>query len=111
MALNSAGPEKPQWHESDVEPITTGGNSSSTQRWNGVPRGTMDEVSSHVCLDLPTRSARPPERSFHLIFESYDGRAYVPIPKRSASPRAISTPQVNGLKALDPKRPIREADI
>ena len=34
MALNSAGPEKPQWHESDVEPITTGGNSSSTTRWN-----------------------------------------------------------------------------
>jgi hypothetical protein len=62
-------------------------------------------------LDLPTLSARPPERSFHLIFESYDGRAYVPIPKRSASPRAISTPQVNGLKALDPNRPIREADM
>jgi hypothetical protein len=36
MALNSAGPEKPQWHESDVEPITTGGNSSSTTRWNSV---------------------------------------------------------------------------
>jgi hypothetical protein len=46
MALSSAGPEKPQWHESHVEPITTGGNSSSTTRWNGVPRGTMDEVSS-----------------------------------------------------------------
>ena len=25
----------------------------STQRWNDVPRGTMDEVSSHVRLDLP----------------------------------------------------------
>jgi transposase len=37
---------QPQWHESHVEPITTGGNSSSTTRWNGVPRGTMDEVSS-----------------------------------------------------------------
>jgi hypothetical protein len=30
-----------------------GGNSSSTPRWNDVPRGTMDEVSSHVRLDLP----------------------------------------------------------
>jgi len=27
---------------------------SSTKRWNGVPRGTMDEVSSYVRLDLPS---------------------------------------------------------
>ena len=47
-------------------------NSSSTQRWNDVPRGTMDEVSSHVRLDLPT--ARPPPRLFHLVFGSHDGR-------------------------------------
>ena len=56
-------------------------NSSSTKWWNGVSRGTMDEVSSR----LPT--ARPPKRSFHLVFESHDGRAYVPIPERSTSPR------------------------
>ena len=31
-----------------------GENSSSTQRWNDVPRGTMDEVSSYVRLDLPS---------------------------------------------------------
>jgi hypothetical protein len=30
-----------------------GGNSSSTARWNDAPRGTMDEVSSYVRLDLP----------------------------------------------------------
>jgi hypothetical protein len=24
----------------------------STERWNDVPRGTMDEVSSHIRLDL-----------------------------------------------------------
>jgi hypothetical protein len=36
----------------------------------------------------------------------------VPSPKRSASPRATSTLQWwIGLKALDPERPIREADI
>jgi hypothetical protein len=29
---------------------------------------------------------------FHLILESHDGRALVPIPKRSASPRVTSTP-------------------
>jgi len=51
----------------------------------------MDEASSHVRLDLPT-SARPRYRLFHLIFESHDGRACVPIPKRSTSPWATSTP-------------------
>ena len=30
-----------------------GGNASSTERWKDVPRGTMDEVSSFVRLDLP----------------------------------------------------------
>ena len=68
-----------------------GGNPSSTKRWYGVPRGTTDEVSSHVCLDLPT--ARPSQRSFHLVLESHDGRALAPIPKRSTSPRVTSTPQ------------------
>ena len=57
-------------------------------------------------------TARPPERLFHLVFESYGGRALVPSPKRSASPRVTSTLQWRiGLKALDPERPIREADI
>jgi len=56
--------------------------------------------------------ARPPKRLFHLVFESHSGRALVPSPKRSASPRATSTLQWRiGLKALDPERPIREADI
>jgi len=49
---------------------------------------------------------------FRLVLESHDGRALVPIPKRSTSPRATSTlGVVDGLKALDPNRPIREADI
>ena len=30
-----------------------GENSSSTTWWKDVPRGTMDEVSSQVRLDLP----------------------------------------------------------
>jgi hypothetical protein len=29
-----------------------GENLSSTERWNDGPRGTMDEASSHVRLDL-----------------------------------------------------------
>ena len=54
---------------------------------DGVPRGTMDEVSSHVRLDPAVRlTARPPKRLFHLVFESRAGRALAPIPKRSASP-------------------------
>jgi hypothetical protein len=47
----------------------------------------MDEVSSHVRLDLPFRlTARPLQRLLHLILESHNGRALAPIPKRSASP-------------------------
>jgi hypothetical protein len=38
---------RPQ-HENRAGSNAIGGNSSSTERWNDVPRGTMDEVSSHV---------------------------------------------------------------
>ena len=69
-----------------------GGNPSSTQWWNGVPRGTMDEVSSHVGLDLPIVTGKPRKRLFHLVLESHGGRAYVPIPERSTSPRVIPVP-------------------
>ena len=66
-------------------------------------------MSAWTCRRL---MARPPKRLFHPVFESHSGRALVPSPKRSASPRATSTLQWRiGLKALDPERPIREADI
>ena len=72
----------------------------------------MDEVSSSGPLDCPRSRASPIKRLFHLVFESHTGRAVVPIPKRSASPRVISTPQWwIGLKALDQNRPIREGTI
>jgi hypothetical protein len=52
------------------------------------------------------------QRWLHLVFESHDGRALVPIPKRSTSPRGdIDTVAMDSLKALDLERPIREADI
>jgi hypothetical protein len=35
-------------------PIREGEQSSSTKPWKDVPRGTMDEVSSYVRLDLPS---------------------------------------------------------
>src|SRR6516164_570021 len=68
-------------------------------------------MSAWTCRQLSERS---PKRSFHLVFESHDGTAYVPIPERSTSLRVTSTPPVvdsQKPKALDPKRPIREADI
>ena len=54
MAPSSAGPGKPQQHENRSETTTIGENPSSTERWKDVPRGTMDEVSSFVRLDLPS---------------------------------------------------------
>ena len=54
---SSAGPEnrpqQQQQHENRAASNPIEGHSSSTERWNDVPRGTMDEVSSHVDLDLP----------------------------------------------------------
>jgi len=41
-----------QQHENWEGSSPIEGNSSSTERWNDVPRGTMDEVSSSVRLDL-----------------------------------------------------------
>ena len=35
-------------------------------------------------------AVRPSKRLFRLVLESHDGRALVPIPKRSTSPRATS---------------------
>ena len=43
-----------QQHENRAASNPIGGNSNSTERWNDVPRGTMDEVRSYVRLDLPS---------------------------------------------------------
>jgi len=51
-------------------------NSSSTQRWNDVPRWTMDEVSSHVRLDLQGRPQGCSTSSSDPMMEG----ALVPIP-------------------------------
>src|SRR5262249_49808780 len=89
-----------------------GENASSTARWNDVPCGTMDEVRSHVCLDLPSFDGKADPKIVPLILESHTGRAFAPSPKRSTSPQATSTLEwLDSLKALDPNRPIREADI
>ena len=41
-------------HENRARSNPIGGNSSSTQWWKDVPRGTMDQVSPHVRLNLPS---------------------------------------------------------
>jgi hypothetical protein len=40
----------------------TGEHSSSTERWNDVPRGTTDEVSSYVRLDLPSLDGKADQK-------------------------------------------------
>ena len=49
---------------------------------------------------------------FHLVLESHDGRAPGADSEEKHEPVSdIDTEWVDGLKALDPERPIREADI
>jgi hypothetical protein len=112
MALSSAGPERRQLREQFAKPSEVGGNPSSTKRWNGVPRGTMDEVSSHVGLDLPIVTGKAAE-------QIVPPRSRIPWWKglradsgeKHAPASDTDTAKVDSLKALDPHRPIREADI
>jgi hypothetical protein len=49
---------------------------------------------------------------FHLVFESHDGRALGAESEEKREPVSdIDTGVVDSLKALDPERPIREADV
>jgi hypothetical protein len=49
---------------------------------------------------------------FHLVLESHDGRALCADSEEKHEPVSdIDAVAVDSLKALDPKRPIREADI
>src|ERR1700704_408648 len=67
MAPSSGGPaNKPRQQPENCAGLNRiGGDSSSTERWNDVPCGTMDEVSSYVRLDLLSvrRQARPKDCS------------------------------------------------
>ena len=112
MAPSSSGPGRPQWHERRTAPHAIGEHSSSTARWNDVPRGTMDEVSSFVRLDLPSlwRQGR------HLDCSASSSNPIMEGPwcrfRREARARERHRHRSDGsLKALDPDRPIREADM
>jgi hypothetical protein len=57
-------------------------------------------------------TARPSNRLFRLVFESHDGRARSADSEEKHEPASdIDTVGVDGLKVLDPKRPIREATL
>jgi hypothetical protein len=83
-------------------------NPSSTKRWNDVPRGTTDEVSSHVRLDLPLlrRPGRPLDCSASSS-KFHDGRAVSEEKHEPASDVDIAA--VDSLKALDPDWPIKRS--
>ena len=72
----------------------------------------MDEVRSHVRLDLPHLTVRPTQRLFPSFSNPILEGPLRRVPKRSTSPQATSTLEWwDSLKALDPNRPIREADM
>ena len=57
-------------------------------------------------------TARPPNRLFYLVLESHDGRGLGADSEEKREPASdVDTALVDSLKALDPNRPIREADI
>src|SRR5208282_4384636 len=114
MAPNSAGPgNKPLQHENRPGSHPIGGNSSSTERWNDVPRGTMDEVSSHVRLDLPfvCRQGRGTDCSTSSSNPMMEGPWCRFRREARARERHQHTAVVDSLKVLDPERPIREATL
>jgi predicted 3-demethylubiquinone-9 3-methyltransferase (glyoxalase superfamily) len=71
--------------------IATEDQSETDRYWNAIGNNGGQESACGGEFACPLGpavrlTARPPKRSFHLVFESHDGRALVPIPKRSTSP-------------------------
>jgi hypothetical protein len=77
-----------------------------------VARGTMDEVSSHVCLVLPSTDGKAARKIVppRLRIPYWKGLG-ADSEEKHEPVSDIDTVVVDSLKALDPKRPIREADI
>src|SRR6267142_963606 len=72
----------------------------------------MDEVSSHVCLVLPSTDGKAARKIVppRLRIPYWKGLGADSEEKHEPA-SDIDTVVVDSLKALDPKRPIREADI
>ena len=63
----------------------------------------MDEVRSFVRLDLPSLTARPPKRLFHLVFESPSWKGLGAESEEKREPASdIDIGVVDSLKVLDP---------
>jgi hypothetical protein len=67
-----------------------------------------DRMSAWTCRQL---TARPPERLFRLVLEPHAGRAQCRFRREARTREHTDAVLVDSLKALDPNRPIREADI
>jgi len=69
---SSGGRGKSQWLESVAGSNAIGGNRAPPQRWNDVPRGTMDEGEFvwSAWTRRHTDGEAAPKRLFHLVFES-----------------------------------------
>src|SRR6476659_9154071 len=72
----------------------------------------MDEVSSHVCLVLPSTDGKAARKIVppRLRIPYWKGLG-ADSEEKHEPVSDVDTVVVDGLKALDPKRPIREADI
>jgi len=71
------------------------------------PRGTMDEVSSHVRLDLPTAIGKVARKIVPPCLRIPRWKGLCADSGEKHEPAS----DIDSLKALDPDRPIREADI
>src|SRR6266404_3373643 len=92
-------------------PNAIGEHSNSTKPWKDVPRGTMDEVSSHVCLVLPSTDGKAARKIVppRLRIPYWKGLG-ADSEEKHEPVSDIDTVVVDSLKALDPKRPIREVE-
>src|SRR3954469_23826235 len=81
--------------------------------WTGCfSQGDEHLLGSRSRVWADVRQVSIPKRLFHLVLESHDGRAPGADSEEKHEPVSdIDTVAVDSLKALDPKRPIREADI
>jgi hypothetical protein len=71
----------------------------------------MDEVRSYVRLDLSSANDKAAVKIGPPVLEPHDGRACADSGEKHEPASDIDTALVESLKALDPNRPIREADI
>ena len=58
-----------------------------------------------------TLTVRPPKRLFHLVLNPIMEGPWCRFRREARALSDIDTAVVDSLKVLDPKRPIREADI